>query len=93
MAIESDVLVVGGLAYFRVFNPWTQGERFDEDATYIKRYVPELRDVSAADIHGWDDLDDARREDLAPSYPSPIVDHAAARERALAAFEAARGDD
>ena len=78
--------------YFRVFNPWTQGERFDEDATYIKRYVPELGDVDPSAIHEWHELDVERRDALAPDYPAPIVDHAAARERAIETFERARGE-
>ncbi|MDG5776358.1 deoxyribodipyrimidine photo-lyase [Haloarculaceae archaeon H-GB2-1] len=75
--------------YFRVFNPMTQGERYDPDAEYVTQYVPELRDVPAHQIHRWHELDVAERRDLAPAYPDPIVDHAEARERALAAFEAA----
>jgi deoxyribodipyrimidine photo-lyase len=78
--------------YFRVFNPQTQGERHDPDAEYITRYVPELRDVPASSIHDWPSLDPAEREDVAPNYPAPIVDHAERREAAIAAFEAARGD-
>ncbi|MFB6072786.1 MAG: deoxyribodipyrimidine photo-lyase [Halobacterium sp.] len=78
--------------YFRVFNPQTQGERYDPDAEYVKAYVPELRDVPAEKIHDWPDLDPAERESLAPEYPDPIVDHADRREAAIAAFERARGD-
>jgi deoxyribodipyrimidine photo-lyase len=76
--------------YFRVFNPTTQGERYDPDATYISEYVPELRGVPAAKVHAWPDLDDDEREALAPSYPAPIVDHAERREEAIATFERAR---
>ncbi|MFB6152342.1 MAG: deoxyribodipyrimidine photo-lyase [Haloarculaceae archaeon] len=79
--------------YFRVFNPMTQGERYDPDAEYVREYVPELRDVPADAIHEWHELDDARREMLAPDYPAPIVDHSERRERAIAMFEAARGDE
>jgi deoxyribodipyrimidine photo-lyase len=78
--------------YFRVFNPMTQGERYDPDATYIKRYVPELAGVPAETIHSWDELDPGARETHAPGYPAPIVDHGERRERAIAMFEAARGD-
>jgi len=79
--------------YFRIFNPMTQGERYDPDAEYIRRYVPELRDADAEQIHAWTDLDDAERERVAPDYPAPIVDHAERREMAIETFEAARGDD
>jgi len=79
--------------YFRIFNPMTQGERYDEDAEYIKEYVSELRGVPAEKIHSWHELDDEEREELAPEYPAPIVDHAARREDALAMFEKARGEE
>jgi deoxyribodipyrimidine photo-lyase len=79
--------------YFRVFNPTTQGERYDPDAEYITRYVPELRGVDPETIHGWPDLDPTFREAAAPAYPAPIVDHGERREAAIAAFEAARGED
>lgn len=79
--------------YFRIFNPMTQGERYDPEATYIKTYVPELADVPAKAIHSWPELTPARRDELAPAYSHPIVDHAERREAALAMFKAARGDD
>ncbi|WP_367996509.1 cryptochrome/photolyase family protein [Haloferax volcanii] len=79
--------------YFRIFNPMTQGERYDPDGEYIKRYVPELSDVTANTIHEWHELTDLERERLAPDYPAPIVDHSERRERAISMFEAARGDD
>jgi deoxyribodipyrimidine photo-lyase len=79
--------------YFRVFNPMTQGERYDPDAEYVREYVPELRDVPADAIHAWHELDAGRRELLAPDYPAPVVDHGERREQAIAMFEAARGDD
>jgi deoxyribodipyrimidine photo-lyase len=79
--------------YFRIFNPMTQGERYDPDAEYIKAYVPELESVPADAIHSWHELDEGRREMLAPEYPEPIVDHSERREEAIAMFERARGDD
>jgi len=78
--------------YFRVFNPMTQGERFDPEAAYIREYVPELRDVPAAVVHAWDDLEAGERETHAPGYPAPILDHGKRREQAIAMFERARGD-
>jgi deoxyribodipyrimidine photo-lyase len=78
--------------YFRIFNPWTQGERYDPDAAYVREYVPELRGVDPDVIHSWHDLPPAERDEAAAAYPAPIVDHAAARERALATFERARGE-
>jgi deoxyribodipyrimidine photo-lyase type I len=79
--------------YFRVFNPMTQGERYDPDATYITRYVPELRGVDPEVIHGWHDASLTQRRRAAPEYPDPIVDHSERREQAIAMFERARGDD
>ena len=76
--------------YFRVFNPTTQGERYDPDAEYITAHVPELRETAPETVHDWPTLDPAEREAAAPDYPAPIVDHAARREAAIAAFEAAR---
>ncbi|WP_411966711.1 cryptochrome/photolyase family protein [Haloferax sp. YSSS75] len=79
--------------YFRIFNPMTQGERYDPDAEYITKYVPELRGVPADTIHDWHETSDTERERVAPEYPAPLVDHSERREMALAMFEAARGDD
>ena len=78
--------------YFRVFNPMTQGERYDPDAEYIKRYVPELESVPAETIHSWHELDEGARQMHAPEYPAPIVDHSERREAAIEMFERARGD-
>ena len=76
--------------FFRVFNPVTQGERYDADGDYIRRWVPELAKLDKKAIHApWD----AGREvlsragvELGRSYPERILDHKAARERALAAY-------
>ncbi|MFB6227162.1 MAG: deoxyribodipyrimidine photo-lyase [Halobacteriales archaeon] len=78
--------------YFRIFNPMTQGERYDPDAEYIAEYVPELRDVPADAVHSWHELDPGTRKMHAPDYPDPIVDHSERREEAIAMFEAARGE-
>ncbi|MBB3047540.1 deoxyribodipyrimidine photo-lyase [Litorivivens lipolytica] len=64
--------------YFRVFNPTTQGQRFDPEGHFIRRFVPELKDLSARDIHN--------RPGTA-NYPAPIVDHKLAREHAIALFK------
>ena len=77
--------------YFRIFNPMTQGERYDPDAEYIQTYVPELRGVEPSTVHAWPALEPAERDAAAPGYPAPIVDHAERREAALETFEAARG--
>jgi deoxyribodipyrimidine photo-lyase len=79
--------------YFRIFNPMTQGERYDPDAEYIKAHVPELRGVDADLIHGWHELSPAERANAAPAYPAPVVDHSERREEALAMYKRARGED
>ncbi len=79
--------------WFRVFNPILQGKRFDPDGDYIRRWVPELRGIAGAAIHEPWTLDavaqEAARIRIGTDYPAPIVDHAAARERALAVYGAA----
>ncbi|MXR42296.1 deoxyribodipyrimidine photo-lyase [Halobaculum sp. WSA2] len=79
--------------YFRIFNPMTQGERYDPDAEYISEYVPELSGVSADNVHSWHELSVGRRRQLAPDYPDPIVEHSEMRERALSMYKRARGED
>ncbi len=77
--------------YFRIFNPVTQGEKFDPDGAYVREFVPELKDMPAKHIHApWkapDDVLDKAGVELGKSYPHPIVDHAAARKRALEGYE------
>lgn len=58
--------------YFRIFNPWLQSEKFDPEATYIKKWLPELKDVPAKHLHQWDDHYDQYQE---IDYPAPIVDY------------------
>jgi deoxyribodipyrimidine photo-lyase len=79
--------------YFRIFNPMTQGERYDPEAEYITEYVPELRGLDADLIHGWHELSPTQRANAAPGYPAPIVDHSERREDALAMYKRARGED
>jgi deoxyribodipyrimidine photo-lyase len=76
--------------YFRVFNPVLQGEKFDPDGAYVRRWVPELDRLPAPLIHRpWTatplELGSAGVE-LGRTYPEPIVDHKVARARALAAY-------
>ena len=68
--------------YFRVFNPILQGARFDPNGDYVRRWVPELSSVPRAFIHAPWEYGLFR----SVAYPDPIVDHATARARALAAF-------
>lgn len=76
--------------YFRVFNPILQGEKFDPDGVYVSRWVPELSKLPPLLIHHpWDatpmELASAGIT-LGKTYPEPIVEHKAARERALTAY-------
>jgi deoxyribodipyrimidine photo-lyase len=80
--------------YFRVFNPEKQGERFDPNGDYVRRYVPELAGLSNAHIHApWRaPLAELQRAGvvLGRSYPRPIVEHASARQRYLLVASAPR---
>lgn len=73
--------------YFRVFNPMTQGKRFDPDGAYVRRYVPELHAVPTKHVHApWMAPEPVLAEAgvrLGQDYPHPIVDHATARARFL----------
>jgi deoxyribodipyrimidine photo-lyase len=80
--------------YFRIFNPISQGETFDPDGTYVKRYVPELANVPTKYIHApWLMPPMLMREVhclIGHDYPAPIVDHATQRTRALAMYKLVR---
>jgi len=68
--------------FFRIFNPVLQGEKFDPKGDYVRRFVPELKDVPDKFIHRpWDAPKPPAK------YPAPIVDLAVGRDRALTAFE------
>ena len=68
--------------YFRIFNPVTQGEKFDPNGDYVRQYVPELKDVPLKYIHRpWD------ADEPPVNYPKPMVDFKKSREAALEAFK------
>lgn len=81
--------------YFRVFNPVLQGQRFDPEGTYVRRWIPELARVPTPYVHApWT----LPRDDqiaygcrVGRDYPAPVVDLAASRLRALERYRAARG--
>ena len=69
--------------YFRVFNPTTQGAKFDPDGSYVRRWVPELADVPTKHVHE----PSASPGGVPDGYPAPIVDHKAERVEALDRYE------
>lgn len=77
--------------YFRIFNPVRQGEKFDPDGDYIRQWLPVLKNMPDQWIHKpWEAPEAVLKEAgvvLGKNYPLPIVNHTAARIRALAAFE------
>lgn len=80
--------------YFRIFNPVTQGERYDPPGTYVRTWLPELAGLPDHVVHRpWmapaEELDQAGVA-LGETYPLPIIDHREARERALAAYRETR---
>lgn len=83
--------------YFRVFNPWTQGEKYDPDGDYIRKFVPELRDVPDAYIHRPHQMPKTVQLnaecEIGQEYPEPIVDHSEKREQAIQMFEEAKDAD
>ncbi|MEQ1860442.1 MAG: deoxyribodipyrimidine photo-lyase [Chthoniobacteraceae bacterium] len=68
--------------YFRIQNPWSQAKRFDPDGDYVRRWVPELRDVPGRLLCA----PPASDTPIAKGYPLPMVDHAAERDAALDMF-------
>lgn len=79
---------VDAMPWFRIFNPVTQGQKFDPLGHYVRRWLPELKGVPDGDIHTpqlW-----ANKNHVVLDYPDPVVDHRKAREKTLKAFNAAR---
>ena len=78
--------------YFRIFNPVLQGEKFDPEGAYVRRWIPELARLQPAHIHSpWLAPAGALAQagvEIGRTYPAPIVDHVAARRRALAGLAA-----
>lgn len=70
--------------YFRIFNPWSQSEKYDKDAIYIKKWVPELEDVPAKDIHKWGE----RYEKYGDvKYVKPVVNYEDQRKKVMAMYK------
>ncbi len=73
--------------YFRIFNPILQGEKFDKEGEYVKKWVPELKDLSKRFIHKPWEIINKEKFKLGRDYPYPIVKHEEARAKALNAFK------
>ncbi|WP_026690967.1 cryptochrome/photolyase family protein [Alteribacter aurantiacus] len=77
--------------YFRVFNPTTQGKRFDPNGEFIRKYVPELSDVPDKYIHEPlkmpDHIQDEANCRIGKDYPEPTVDHGTQRKKAIEMFK------
>ncbi len=77
--------------YFRIFNPVSQSKKCDPEGIFIKQWVPELRRVPGQFIHEpWlmpEEVQAAARCRIGKDYPAPIVDHQAAKARALLAYK------
>ena len=77
--------------YFRIFNPILQGEKFDKEGNYVKKWVPELKNVPNKFIHKpWEmelKYQEAIKTIIGKDYPGPIVVHEKARAAALEAFQ------
>ena len=70
--------------YFRIFNPWTQSKTYDKDCNYIKKWIPELKDVINNDIHKWFKSYEQYKK---ISYPIPIIKNDEARLETLKAYK------
>ena len=80
--------------YFRIFNPITQGQKFDPNGDYVRKWIPEIGNLPTRYLHAPWEASGAVLKDagitLGKTYPKPIVEHKRARERALEAYEATK---
>ncbi len=68
--------------YFRIFNPWLQQKKFDPQCVYIKKWLPEFKNVPPKIIHHWFDLIGTQDAGARIKYPRPIIDHTIESKRA-----------
>jgi deoxyribodipyrimidine photo-lyase len=69
--------------YFRIFNPNRQSEAYDKDALYIKKWLPELKDVNSEHLHNWETYYNDYKSTLGSDYPKPIINYAESKINAL----------
>ena len=93
--VDYDVLVNQGnwqwvagcgadsMPYFRVFNPWIQSAKFDKDAEYIKKWLPELKNIENKHLHNWDKYNNLYKS----IYYKPIVDYTISKKEGLALYK------
>ena len=81
--------------YFRIFNPVTQGQKFDPDGDYVRRYIPEIASLPNKFLFSpWEAPEDLLVDlniTLGETYPKPIVDLKTSRNKALEAFKSVSG--
>jgi deoxyribodipyrimidine photo-lyase len=75
--------------YFRIFNPWEQTKNYDPDCEYIKKWIPELKDVPIKDILNWGEIYSEYKDTVLINYPKPIVDYKKQKELALNMYSSA----
>ena len=75
----------GASPYFRIFNLFTQSKKFDKDCEYIKKWIPELKNVTNNDIHTWDV---SYKKYPFAKYPKPIIDYKESRKKTLEMYKA-----
>ena len=73
--------------YFRIFNPWSQSEEHDPNCEYIKKWVPELKNVPNDKIHKWFEHYEEFLKDKKINYYKPIVDYKTQREKAIEMYK------
>ena len=83
--------------YFRIFNPTTQSEKYDKNGDFIKKYIPELRNISSLKIHDPSTLSEKEQNEfqvfIGKDYPEPIVSHKERRKLAIKTFEDCKKDN
>lgn len=72
--------------YFRIFNAWTQQKNYDSECTYIRKWIPELKNVPNEDIHKWDKCHGQYLK-KGIKYVRPIIDHDETRKETLETYK------
>jgi len=75
--------------YFRIFNPWRQQKKFDPECIYIKRWIPEVRDLTPKILHAWHEK---KVNESYTVYPAPMIDHEKAAKTTLQIYKAIKNE-